>query len=188
MVQQLDGAPTEGRRDVQERQYGVPLEDPAREEHHVADVVPYGDRHDGVNELGRQTQRRQIPNCSRRTASSSSQCVLLLAGWGMSPGASAAQGGGRGTAPSSFLRHDAHRGRRVLRDRGNARTRILGTGSSSSGSQCVHLLAGWGMSPSASAGQGGGRGAAPSSSLRRDAHHGRRFLRDRGKARTTILG
>ena len=186
MVQQLDGAPTEGRRDVQERQYGVPLEDPAREEHHVADVVPDGDRHDGVNELGRQAQRRQIPNCSRRTGSSGNQCVLLLAGWGMSPGASAGQGGGRGTAPSSFLRRDAHRGRRVLRDRGNARTRILEDGSSSS--WCVHLLAGWGMSPSASAGQGGGRGAGPSSSLRRDAHHGRRCLRDRGDARTTILG
>ena len=66
MVQQFDGAPAEGTRDVQERQYGVPLEDLARKEHHVTDVVPDGHCQDGVDEFGRQ------PQCS--------QCVVFIVG------------------------------------------------------------------------------------------------------------
>ncbi len=85
VAQQLDGAPAEGTRDVQEDQYWVPTEDFAREKHHVADVLSDGDCHDSVDELGRQLQRR-IPNRSRR------RCVLPLLGWGSS----------HVTAPSSF--------------------------------------------------------------------------------------
>jgi hypothetical protein len=69
VVQQFDGAPAEGTRDVQERQYSVPVEDLAREEHHVADVVPDGNCQNSVDELGRQPQR-----------TGNSQYVVLIAG------------------------------------------------------------------------------------------------------------
>lgn len=64
MVQQLDGAPPEGTRNVQERQYRVPFQYFAWKEYHVPDVLPDGDCQDRVDKLSGQQQCRVL-GCSR---------------------------------------------------------------------------------------------------------------------------
>jgi hypothetical protein len=64
MVQQLNGAPPEGTRNVQERQYRVPFQYFAWKEYHVPDVLPDGDCQDRVDKLSGQQQCRVL-GCSR---------------------------------------------------------------------------------------------------------------------------
>src|SRR6266850_4741120 len=107
VVQQLDGTPAEGTRNVQQGHYCVPMEVLARQEHHVADVVADGDRRDSIYQFSGQPQGR-IPDRSRRTGRCDRDrrrgCVA---------------------ASGSFPRLDAHSRRRFVRDEG-----ILGPGYS----------------------------------------------------------